>query len=207
MLNDEIRTIEESYEAGCTASNLKVKTEERGPADILIAAGWAHARLGLALLRLRSEWVSAEKPKHISYSQMRELANKYDLPIKEAQHMTDLWMENELKLLLLKLKTLKDVRRQLDLIAERKGIAREAVGPVILHHLDPTCKPCSGHGKTLIPGTPSLSAHDCQHCRGTGKTKLPYGEAGKYLANAMDASIQSAKYAMKGRFKHHQKTT
>lgn len=32
-----------------------------------------------------------------------------------------------------------------------------------------TCKPCGGHGKTMIPGTKSLSDHDCQPCRGTGK--------------------------------------
>jgi hypothetical protein len=35
-----------------------------------------------------------------------------------------------------------------------------------------TCKPCGGHGKTLIPGTRTLSDHDCQKCRGLGK--LPF---------------------------------
>jgi len=36
-------------------------------------------------------------------------------------------------------------------------------------HRDGTCKPCGGHGKTLIPGTKTHSAHDCQPCRGSGK--------------------------------------
>jgi hypothetical protein len=31
------------------------------------------------------------------------------------------------------------------------------------------CKPCGGHGKTLIPGTKTHSDHDCQTCKGTGK--------------------------------------
>ena len=34
------------------------------------------------------------------------------------------------------------------------------------------CKPCGGHGKTLIPGTTALSDHDCQVCKGTGKLLL-----------------------------------
>lgn len=32
-----------------------------------------------------------------------------------------------------------------------------------------TCRPCGGHGKTLIPGTKTHSDHDCQVCRGAGK--------------------------------------
>ncbi len=32
-----------------------------------------------------------------------------------------------------------------------------------------TCRTCGGHGKTLIPGSPIHSQHDCQACRGLGK--------------------------------------
>lgn len=32
-----------------------------------------------------------------------------------------------------------------------------------------SCRPCGGHGKTLIPGSPAFSGHDCPACRGTGK--------------------------------------
>lgn len=39
-------------------------------------------------------------------------------------------------------------------------------------HRDGTCKPCGGHGKTEIPGTHTLSDHDCPQCRGSGK--LPF---------------------------------
>jgi len=39
-------------------------------------------------------------------------------------------------------------------------------------HRNGTCKPCGGHGLTLIPGVPSLSGHQCPVCRGTGKILL-----------------------------------
>jgi hypothetical protein len=36
-------------------------------------------------------------------------------------------------------------------------------------HRNGTCRACGGHGFDLIPGVPSLSAHQCQTCRGSGK--------------------------------------
>lgn len=37
---------------------------------------------------------------------------------------------------------------------------------------DGTCKPCGGHGRTLIEGTRTIGDHACPQCRGTGK--LPF---------------------------------
>ena len=36
-------------------------------------------------------------------------------------------------------------------------------------HRNGACRPCGGLGQTLMPGSRSLSGHDCQVCRGTGK--------------------------------------
>jgi len=36
-------------------------------------------------------------------------------------------------------------------------------------HRNGACRPCGRLGQTLIPGTRTLSGHDCQVCRGTGK--------------------------------------
>lgn len=36
-------------------------------------------------------------------------------------------------------------------------------------HRDGACKPCGGHGKSLITGTKTLSERDCPDCRGSGK--------------------------------------
>ena len=41
-------------------------------------------------------------------------------------------------------------------------------------HRNGRCNPCGGHGYDLIPGVPSLSAHECHHCQGTGK--VPFEE-------------------------------
>lgn len=37
---------------------------------------------------------------------------------------------------------------------------------------DGRCKSCGGHGYDLIPGTPSLSGHQCAACKGTGKVPM-----------------------------------
>ena len=36
-------------------------------------------------------------------------------------------------------------------------------------HRNGACRPCGGLGQTLMPGTRTLSGHECQVCRGTGK--------------------------------------
>lgn len=36
-------------------------------------------------------------------------------------------------------------------------------------HRDGACKPCGGHGVTVITGTKILGAQQCKRCRGTGK--------------------------------------
>lgn len=40
------------------------------------------------------------------------------------------------------------------------------------HHASPVCPHCKGRRWTLVPGSPALSAHPCQHCNGTGIRKV-----------------------------------
>lgn len=40
------------------------------------------------------------------------------------------------------------------------------------HHASPVCPHCKGRRWTLIPGSPTLSDHECQHCGGTGIRKV-----------------------------------
>lgn len=51
---------------------------------------------------------------------------------------------------------------------EAEDIARA----VLAWHRDGVCRPCDGHGYQLIPGTPAVSDHECQHCKGSGKIRL-----------------------------------
>jgi hypothetical protein len=59
MLNDEKRGVEEAYTSAGNSSDLRVEAEVRTDADIIIAAGWSESRVGIALLRLHSEWDKA----------------------------------------------------------------------------------------------------------------------------------------------------
>ena len=60
------------------------------------------------------------------------------------------------------------------------------------------CKPCGGHGETLIPGTTVLSGHKCQSCKGTGKVpfdqqfKPEWRELAAWLQAEMQRSLASA---------------
>jgi hypothetical protein len=67
--------VDEIYETACNASSLKVEAEKGGSGDVLIAAGWSESRLGMALLRLHSEWDGAAKPKRPSEQQIHALAD------------------------------------------------------------------------------------------------------------------------------------
>lgn len=70
---DEPRTIEESYTSAGNASDLTVKSDQRGAADVLIAAGWTPGMLGGALMRLHSEWDGAAKKRRMDETETRNL--------------------------------------------------------------------------------------------------------------------------------------
>ncbi len=205
MQTDTPRTIEEAYESACSASNLKVLSEGCTDADVLIAAGWSDTSLGMALMRLQSEWAGSEKPQRVSEDAIKRMAATQGggptsgLTVTQAREVVAHWYANELSLLLLKLKSLKDVRKQMSIRADRKGINPNRVGAVILWWLDQTCHACDGHGKSKIPGAPSLSHRNCHKCNGTGKAKLPEGDAGRYLANLMDACVGSGRASLRNR--------
>lgn len=212
LTTEDRKTIEESYESATHATSLKVESETRGSADMLIAAGWSDARLGMALMRLHSEYEGSAKPKMPDARAIERIAGlmvtnvitkkeAYSLAREQAQK----WYANELSLFRLKLKTVPEVSHQLYLRAERRGTPVEAVGPSLAWWLDQKCVPCGGLGKTTIPGTPALSAHNCPACRGSGKKHQPHGENGRWLTNLMDSSVNSARKSLKGRFVHQQK--
>ncbi len=81
------------------------------------------------------------------------------------------------------------VHEQVRMKADRLGIERpDAVASaVIAWWLDKLCKTCHGRKWDTIENTPSLSAIECPKCHGTGLAHLPYGIAGRDLADWMDA--------------------
>lgn len=125
--------IEEMYQSASNTSNLKVEAERRGAGDVLIAAGWSASRVGMALLRLHSEWDGSEKPPKPTKESVRALVGTYQralpgeelkkgqkpkrLTAAEAQHHAATWYAHEVAMLLGKLKALPAVREQLTLQA------------------------------------------------------------------------------------------
>lgn len=70
-------------------------------------------------------------------------------------------------------------------------------------HRNGTCKACGGHGYDKIPGTSSLSSHECGVCRGSGKipfedaidpkgTNIGLRQLGRWMLNQMERDMGRA---------------
>ena len=159
----------ERYESACNASSLKLAHTESGrsggPADVLIASGAvAHvedksrdanaARVGMALLRLHSEWSGAAKPQRLRPDAVAGIAAQ----IKRVS-----------------LKSRSAVWSHLMPWAQDKGIPESQVSQALFHWLDPACGYCGGHGLHKAKDAPALLAKQCTKCNGTGNKPIPDG--------------------------------
>ena len=176
MLNDERRTIEESYTSATQSSNLRCEADRRTDVDVLIAAGCTPGILGGALMRLHSEYDRSSE--------------------KQARTATDAI------LLMGKLKSLPRVLEVIEAWAVRRGLdaPKRLAQAVVAHWLDSACQPCRGRGHELIPGAPSLG-RQCKVCKGTGKRKEPMGEAGRRALNICDEAVAVARASMSKRLR------
>ena len=176
MLNDERRTIEESYTSATQSSNLRCEADRRTDVDVLIAAGCTPGILGGALMRLHSEYDRSSE--------------------KQARTATDAI------LLMGKLKSLPRVLEVIEAWAVLRGLdaPKRLAQAVVAHWLDARCQPCHGRGHELIPGTPSLG-RQCKVCKGTGKRKEPMGEAGRKALNMCDEAVAVARASMAKRLR------
>lgn len=161
----------EQYAVATNASNLRVEmdSERRSQADVLMAAAWSASRVGSALLRLHSEWDSAEHPRKVTSIYIHEMG-----------------------LLLGKLKALPDVRHQLALQAERWKFEKpvDVTAAVLIWWLDSTCQDCHGVKTVEVKGG---RPRTCPSCKGTGLGKIPHGEAGRRLVDHMEDCICRAR--------------
>lgn len=176
MLNDEHRTVEESYTSATQSSNLRCEADRRTDVDVLIAAGCTPGILGGALMRLRSEYDSSSE--------------------KQARTATDAI------LLMGKLKSLPRVLEAIEAWAALRGLdaPKRLAQAVVAHWLDAHCKACEGRGHERIAGTPSLG-RTCKACRGTGRQKEPMGEAGRQMLNMCDEAVAVARASMSKRLR------
>lgn len=168
----DARTFEEAYSTAVTSTDLRVNLGRLGDADVLIAAGWSPARVGGALLRLRSEWDRSARPRALS--------------------------DTDAILLSGQLRSLPGVRAALAEQLARWGEAdpRAATAQacaVLACWLSPACPACGGTKYQVAPGTHRHTAKACALCRGAGVRPVPHGQSGRRLANWMDGCLQSAR--------------
>lgn len=232
MLHDERPGIEETYLVASNSSNLRVEADRRGDGDMVIVAGWTHSRIGMALLRLHSEWDRAEKPRKplpatvallaatlpriqpeqfvISVKAMdkhwkKEPALRADLARQQVQR----WYMSKMRSLIGSLSSLASVRHQLTETALVWGLeeATDVVPATIAYWLDQTCPHCHGLKFLQVPGAPALSARACKPCDGTGVAPVPHGQPGRRIANYMDFCVSCARGQLKERLRGIHKRT
>src|SRR5574337_1182992 len=179
LSNDATPGVEERYASACAARTLVTEGRRAGASDVLIAAGWSGARLGLALLRLHSECAAASGARggHAIRRAGRRGAQR--------------------------LRGLAQVHEQLVYRAELDGASDPALlaAKVLAWWLDPVCRVCSGRRWRLVPGTPSLSGALCGGCRGHGAVAVPCGEDGRRLAAYLDDCLAHARRSLHGRLR------
>lgn len=215
--------INERYETAGNTSNLTIgggmvpKDARSGAADVIAAAGMSDSRLGMALMRLHSEWSSASKPKRPSITVIETLAAnlrkddeqarvRYGPPnpkaarppsvMSRAQAEAARWYSNELRLLAQRLKSRPAVMEALHTWAVIKGISPDTIGPAVHHWLDRTCRACNGLGFKRVHGQPALSARPCRDCNG-GEVRRPEGAT--RVLNYLDDSLQKGRESLKKR--------
>jgi hypothetical protein len=212
--------VQERYESASNSPTLVHSDNERGAVDTLrdaasVALGsdgkplppWSAGRIGMALLRLHSEWSGLAKPHRPSKEQMKGIAasmpdEKGRPDMARAVIEADRWFSNELRLLANGLKSRAVVWNQLALWIAQKGISPEVAAEGLLYWLNPTCPKCDGHGVRKVPDQPALSAKRCSgqgSCWGTGKRPHPEG-SGKLLGH-LDYCVGVARGSLKKRLR------
>jgi hypothetical protein len=223
---DKPPTVGEKYSMAVNASNLRVETDRRNVADMIIAAGMSSHRLGMALRRLATEWDGVGKPPPVSTVNIEAMAAKYPripgtglvavftadkkgnmteeqlMPLVLANREADAWYAHELGLLFQRLKTLPEVRGALVHWADSYEIegAVHVVGAVLQWWLHPICPVCKGVKKRVVLGTGRTSSKDCKECRGIGEIKVPHGPVGRRMLGYINECLRSSAHDLRSKF-------
>ncbi|MBB1603326.1 zinc finger-like domain-containing protein [Variovorax sp. UMC13] len=220
MLEDDRRRgVEEAYTSAGNSSDLRHDASRPGAVDLLIAAGLSDSRLGMALLRLHSEWDKAEKPRKPTPAAINALAAVMPTTVKRegggesvltksqrhemARQRAQAWYLGEMASLVGKLRSLASVRHALATYAHRWKMeeAETKVPSIIAFWLDQTCSHCHGLKFLQAVGAPSLSTKACRACDGTGVARIPHAQDGRRIANYMDDCVSCARDALRKRLR------
>jgi hypothetical protein len=208
----------ESYVSATGASSLRMEAHRVGAVDALAAAGMSPYHTGLLLLRLQGEWDRAAKPRPPTRSDIQRLAasletipdgephagmvvvkdrfsTAYRKPYDAAERTALAWHGHELGILFGHLKTLPEVRVELESWIGGPHAAR-VVADTLAWWLEPRCQTCNGSGKRIVEGTGGRSAGKvCWACRLSqtpGERPLSHSGIGRRLLSHIRACVGTA---------------
>lgn len=209
-MTDDPITVDQQYTSAAHSGNLRVQADRRGDGDMMIAAGWSQSRIGMALLRLHSEYDGTPHPRKMTQSAIEVYARAlrgpkvqrmtHEQSMKRAQDDAAQWYQHEMCMMLGRMKSLPSVREQLALEVSRFCFddADDVAVAVLVWWLDKTCPVCHGQKREVIENTPVLSDTVCPVCRGSGERTIPHGDAGRRVANFIDDSLCAARVNLRG---------
>jgi hypothetical protein len=217
-VSTETPTVDEQYSTAVAARSLLIDPVHRTQADVIIAAGWSHARIGTALMRLRTEWDASARPHKPTQAHVAAFAGTLDgKPLERLTRAHDIvgrWWLGEMALVLRNLRSLPSVRAQVVQTAtswkwtdpitrapRRLEDAETVCMAVLLHWLDHVCPACDGLKFLTIKGTPTLGVEACKMCAGTGITRTPYGEDGRRIENWLDECVAAGRQQIGARLR------
>lgn len=221
-------TLDQRYESASSTSDLTLsggmvpKDHPAGPGDVVAAAGMAAAssspaRIGLAILRLHTEWTATTLPKRKPLPTLAEIAARMPLVKtgeskgrtirgpnmeKAARALAELkaesarWYANEIRLAATRLHSRAEVLASLTAWGATKGIAPETVAASLYWWLSHTCQTCEGHG---IRHLEHQGARQCGDCYGTGETRRPEGSGA--VLNHIDYALGMARGSLRKRLR------
>lgn len=215
MLNDDRRSIDESYASAGTSSNLKVDINRRGDVDVLISAGLSPHIVGGQLLRLRTEWDCASHNRPAVWADfLGHASNRPGDTQKAPQTAGDVKTKavelarlhniQQTKLLMANLKSYAGARTMLanQLTFWGAQDAETTAVAVLRWWLNPVCHECNGTKYEAVPNTGRLSAKACKCCQGAGLAKVPHGQIGRRLANWIDTCLMHSRQSISKRLRN-----
>lgn len=192
---DDRPGVAERYSTAIESSNLRVKADQGGAADLLIAAGWCSDTLGATLWRLRADYDSVA-------ADVRRTADNDDT----ARTLILIHLGSPLKVakVMLGNLALKQGGHHAPEIAEQD--LRNIAGRCLEAFLDPNCRPCEGRGfngggRHEHTGPQVI----CKRCKGLGKRSGAIGKTdqerafGNRLLYEMERATSNAEQNMKNR--------
>lgn len=203
--------IEERYCSAVKASNLSSEASDGGTThlDVLCAAAWSKSDLGVAVLRLVSEFDGIDWPKAPTNEQINTIKASLsrcpsltrdqarDLQRKASDRAWAAYKTNSRECAC----RLKSMGKCVDLLgewAESKGIqyGRMKSASALVSYLDARCPTCQGRERVAVAGSPYLSGKVCHTCGGTGERPVTGGADVRLIIDRIKSAVLSARMGM-----------